>query len=79
MYWKCPKCGNDKIVEVCNGAKVFSEIVFVGDEIEHGDIRIEDCDFVGYECGNCGYRLPATCESGLLDYLEYQRICDIIQ
>ena len=79
MYWKCPKCGNNRIVEVCNGAKVFSEIVFIGDEIEHGNIRIEDCDFVGYECGKCGYRLPAICEFGLLDYLEYQRICDIIQ
>ena len=79
MTWKCPKCGNDKILEVCKGAKVSSEILFIGGEMEHGDIRIEDCAFVGYECGNCGYRLPARSESGLLDYLEYQRICDIIQ
>ena len=52
MTWKCPKCGNDKILEVCKGAKVSSEILFIGGEMEHGDIRIEDCAFVGYECGN---------------------------
>lgn len=70
MKFICPQCGGTEIAETATCPGVQRTIKVHDDVLEFGpDEPFGDIEAVQYECTNCGWVLPVTCEDELREWL----------